>query len=89
MKMKKIEAVIDALRRYNFALELNSTVIPSESKYSAIFWHIDDSECRECEGHVPNCCDAFQHADTIIEAVWLAAKVCIEQSGLELDLRGF
>jgi len=89
MKIEKIEALVAALRRYDFTLELCSTVIPNKSKYSAIFWHIDDFECKECEGHIPNCWDAYQHADTVIEAIWLAAKVCIDQSGLELDLRGF
>ncbi len=89
MKIEKIEALVVALRRYEFTLELVATVIPSESKYSAIFWHPDDFTCRECEVHIPNCHDAYHHADTIIEAIWLAAKVCIEQNGLNLDLRGY
>jgi len=89
MKIEKIEAVVAALRRYEFTLELVATVLPCDSKYLAIFWHPDDPECKECKGHTPNCWDEYQHADTVIEAIWLAAKVCIEQNGLELDLRGF
>ena len=89
MKIEKIEALVAALRRYEFTLELVATVIPCESKYLAIFWHPDDPECKECDGHVPNSWDEYKHANTIIEAIWLAAKVCIEQNGLELDLRGF
>jgi hypothetical protein len=88
MKMKSIEKLIMALRRYDFTLQLHSTNVGSLALYTACFWHIDDGCCPECAGHVPNHWHIYKPADTVKEAIVLAAQACIKEAGLENEMKG-
>jgi len=88
MKMKSIEKLIMALRRYDFTLELRSSVVGSSALYTAFFWHIDDKRCLECLSHAPNHYDVYMPADTVKETIVLAAQACIKEAGLENEMKG-
>jgi len=88
MKMKSIEKLILALRRYDFTLELQSNSVGSLVLYKACFRHIDNERCLECVSHVPNTWDIYTSADTAKEAIVLAARACIKEAGLENEMKG-
>lgn len=89
MKMKKIEDLITALRRYDFTLDLTSTLWGSKTKYSAIFWNIYDKECQKCASHIPNAWDVYEHANTIKDAIRLAASDIVDSQGLDINLEDY
>lgn len=91
MKMKSIEKLIKALRRHSFTLELQSTIVGCSVLYTACFWRIDDKICPKCTSYVPNTCysDVYISADTVKEAIVLAARACIKEARLDIDIRDY
>ncbi len=69
-----IEQLIQVMREQGYTLDLVSTTIGADSKYSARFFHDCDEVCDECEGSIPNEWADFSHANTMEEVVLVAMK---------------
>ncbi len=70
----KIEQLIQVLRKQGYILNLSSTQVGADSKYSAKFFHKNDAECEKCNSPTPNKWDDYQHAPRLKLAVLRAAQ---------------
>ena len=69
-----IEQLVQVLRNQEYILDLSSTHVGAEARYSARFFHRVEAKCDECSCNLPNEWDAYAHAYTIEEAVLKAAQ---------------
>jgi len=82
-----MDALIKALQALDYTLELRSAGYFHGDQYAARFSHWEEPSCSECDGVVPNNYLAYEHADTLEEVVWEAAKevIALDKLGINIE----